>query len=551
MRSLLSTLKEQDPGYFRAVAEQWGIDLPGRASADPAAYLAQSMLEAENLREYIGELPESVRKLIALLSLNKGRMLFAELEREFGTIREMGPGKRDREKPWRAPVSPLEDLWYRGLIGRAFADTAHGPREFVYLPHDIQHLIPAQGSGPDMVCGKLAEDPSVENIASTVILEDATLIIAALRKCAWDRPLEALGEAHGLTESLLFPAALTLASAILHEIGILRSQPFTPDRERATLFLETDRTDALNSLVLGWRDSRAWNDLRAAPGVHNSTEDWPNDPVMSRAGILACMRAVPIGQWWSIDRFVRDIREFSPDFQRPGGDFNSWYLQDGAGQFLRGYDKWDDVEGALIRYVIRGPLFWLGAVDLGRAGLELPPIAFRRTGFSAVLFGEHGSIPDTPAAPIRIQADGMVTLPLFASRMHHFQIARMTDWESRSKDRYVYRISPRSLMNARGQGLKLAHVIAILQAASEEDLPPSIKTAIERWFREGTEATLEEMFVLNVSDAAIIDLMQSHTETSRYLGERISPETIEVRKANWPRLRDAAARLGLFIHAPE
>ncbi len=54
----------------------------------------------------------------------------------------MGPGRLERERPHLAPVNPSEELWYRGLIFSAFAETPSGMAEFLYIPGDIASLLP-------------------------------------------------------------------------------------------------------------------------------------------------------------------------------------------------------------------------------------------------------------------------------------------------------------------------------------------------------------------------------------------------------------------------
>ena len=54
-------------------------------------------------------------------------MPWAGFTRQFGDVREIGAGKRDREQPYLAPASAAEVLFYRGLLERAFFDTDKGP----------------------------------------------------------------------------------------------------------------------------------------------------------------------------------------------------------------------------------------------------------------------------------------------------------------------------------------------------------------------------------------------------------------------------------------
>jgi hypothetical protein len=98
--------------------------------------------------------------------------------------------------------------------------------------------------------------------------------------------------------------------------------------------------------------------------------------------------------YWSLEAFVDGVRQNHPDFQRPAGDYDSWYLREEAsGEFLRGFKRWDAVDGALLRFVICGPLHWLGIVDLAAPEVGKQPSAFRFTAWaSALLSGKAPGI---------------------------------------------------------------------------------------------------------------------------------------------------------------
>ena len=141
MQTLLQTLQDHDLGHLKAIAELWGIDLPHGDPAPAASHLAQSMLRPDVAEEIIESLPQAAMEALQSIILHGGRIPLADMRREFGSIRRMGPGKRDREKPWRAPESSTETLWYRGLIATAFADSPSGLREFVFIPTDLSPLL--------------------------------------------------------------------------------------------------------------------------------------------------------------------------------------------------------------------------------------------------------------------------------------------------------------------------------------------------------------------------------------------------------------------------
>jgi hypothetical protein len=188
MRDLRQSLQDHDLGHLRIIAELWGLDLPPGSASEAGPGLAQAMLNPEAISEIQESLSASARRALAFVLAAGGRVPLADLVRRFGPLREMGPGRRDREKPWRDPASPLEALWYRGLIGRAFADTPTGPQEFAFIPNDLQPLLPQPASDDQNLYGRPAGKPAFTSKASTAAVDDATTLLAALRRRASEEP---------------------------------------------------------------------------------------------------------------------------------------------------------------------------------------------------------------------------------------------------------------------------------------------------------------------------------------------------------------------------
>ncbi len=116
MQPLLRTLQDHDLGHLRIVAELWGLDLSPGSPLEIARALAAAMLQPSALHEVVDGLPADTGQALQALKASGGRMPLADLTRRFGPLREIGAGRRDREKVWRQPTSPLEALWYRGLL---------------------------------------------------------------------------------------------------------------------------------------------------------------------------------------------------------------------------------------------------------------------------------------------------------------------------------------------------------------------------------------------------------------------------------------------------
>ena len=87
---------------------------------------------------------------------------------------------------------------------------------------------------------------------------------------------------------------------------------------------------------------------------------------------------LPRQTWWNLKSFIEAIKEQHPDFQRPAGDYDSWFIRDAAnGHYLRGFTDWDLVDGALIRFLLADVMHRLGLLDLASPGEGREASAFR------------------------------------------------------------------------------------------------------------------------------------------------------------------------------
>ena len=555
MLSLQRSLLDQDIGHLRVIAECWGIELPKGSARQVAAYLVQRMLEPELLDEILEGLPEPAARALHQLVEEHGRIPWQDAIRRFGALREMGPGRRDRIKPWREPISALEILWYRALVSRAFLESPSGLQEFLFIPDDIlTHLTPGE-SQSDAAPGSACDPPLFQIQARNTAGNDAATLLAALRlepSPSW--PLS-ITQQRAIEPFLLQPEARDLILLLLADQGILSSEPLQPSAERVRQFLDLDHGLAGQKLLSAWSKSKRWNDLEQTPGLHYAGDRWPNDPLLSRQSILKHLASVPLGEWWDLDAFVGAIHAQDPSFQRPAGDFDSWYVQDReTGEFLRGYAFWDRVEGALLRFILTGPLFWLGGVNLGAESPDQPVHAFQLTAQAGTLL--HGmqvahAHADEPKQHVEVLPDGRINAPFGTALAVRYQIARFAAWQSVDAAGYTYLLTPGSLEKAKTQGLEPRHIEAILSGAADAPIPPRILGALSRWANAGREGYFEELLVLQVRDAELLQWLRSERSTARYLAEELGPNTCTVKHANWPALRAAAARLGVLLDPPK
>ena len=547
MPDLVHSLPAKDLGFLRIVASLWGVEL---TSADPAlasAELAEALCDAGLVEEVISTLPSEGRAALDALISAGSRMPWGTFARRFGEVREMGAGRRDREQPHIHPTSAAEMLWYRALLAKSFFDTEKGPQEFAYIPDDLlmalefagvageepvdeQPEISVDETTPEMrgnATGEpLGRPASPGEKAHPVpaddrILDDACTLLAALR-------MEMNPPETKIPSAVV--RGFLVAAKIIAEDG-------SPQPEPVRKFLEALRAQALESLGNAWQKSDAFNELRLIPGLVFEGE-WKNQPQETREFLFNLLEPVPDGQWWSIPAFVRDVKQKYPDFQRPAGDYDSWFIKREAdGVFLRGFESWDEVDGALIRYIITGPLHWLGLVDLASTEDGAAQTAFRSARLPARL----------EDAKLTVTSQGRIAVPRLVPRAARYQIARFCVWDEEKADEYRYHITVDSLERARKHGLKTDHLLAVLRKHASAPIPPPFVRAVQRWEMNGTEAKLDNMIVLKVSKPEVLKELRE-SKAGRFLGEPLGPVTVVVKPGAQVKILDALAELGLLAN---
>jgi hypothetical protein len=308
-----------------------------------------------------------------------------------------------------------------------------------------------------------------------------------------------------------------------------------PQPEPIKVFLESSRTDALASLQSAWAESESFNELWLMPGIICEGE-WKNQPQETREFLLNLLDAIPEGKWWSLAALIRDVKQKYADFQRPAGDYDSWFIKREAdGQYLRGFSSWDQVDGALIKYFITHILHWLGQVDLCIADGAAEPTSFRVTNVHAT--GKEDK-------KLHVSSQGLISVPRLAPRVVRYQVSRFCEWEEPKEDLYRYRISTRSLARAKEQGLKIEHLLALLAKYADAGAPPSLVRALKRWEVNGTEARVQTQVILKVSRPEVLEELR-RSKAAKFLGEALSPTTIIVKSGAIQKVMEALMELGI------
>jgi hypothetical protein len=534
MPDLTHALQGNDLGFLRIVANAWRLELDQPDAATALPVLVSGMKNPALLKEVVSALSIEVQEALQTLMENEGKLGWAMFCRRFGDVRPMGPGKRDRERPDVNNPSITEVLFYRALIAKAFFNRPPEPQEYAYIPDDLVEYFDFLTPNPHPPLGRPASpnEKAVTIPATDRILDHTCTLLAALRTGLPLEPFEGR-----------WPVPLPVLLSLLNAAGLIDANQQI-QTEAVRVFLEASRGNALAQLSRAWQKSTAFNELRLLPGLCFEGA-WDNLPLQVRQTLLNVISHLPQDNWWSLNALVAGMKEKLPDFQRPGGDYDSWFIrQEGSDKFLRGFETWDLIDGALIRFLVTGPLYWLGWYDLAAPAEGAAATAFRPSAWAAELWQGKppGGLP-VENIPLRITSGGRLRIPTLAPRSARYQIARFCEWESETAEEYRFKIAPASLERARQQGLKTGHLLALLRRYAAPPLPPTLVQGLERWEKLGAQATLEQAILLRLASAEMLAALRQ-SRAARYLGDTLSPTVVIVKPGGEEAIRQALAELG-------
>jgi hypothetical protein len=543
MQNLAQTLADYDLELLRVIANRWDVELP-RSVKGAVAALSKVMLDRERAAAIWARLSDEQRGVLQTLLGSAGYKMPAPMfKRIAGEVRQMGVERLVREKPYLSPVSHAEALYYLGLI--AFG----GGQAFVYVPSDLAPLLPIEKTGYDLSAPAQRSEPLLSlpepqgiRAADTSLVDDLTTFLAACYN--EDVPLvnESLSDEQRMALEPFFigkveVARLALMVSLALDMGIagLEGEKIKPVPAKARSWLDAPRPAQVRALAEGWQGSRRFNELFHVPTLKvERTGTWQNDPLLARQAICGYLEMVPPNGWWSVDELIETIHEEEPDFMRPDGDYESWYIRDAkTNKYLRGFEHWHAVDGAVLRFILTVPMHWLGLVDIAENGAVC-----RLTPYGRALVGVSEWPPNPPpnapneGKPITVDAEGTCRAMRATNRYERFQLARFTNWIGgvSSVEGYQYLITPESVARAQKQGVRAEQIVTFLRRVTGDKVPTAVIQQLQTWASaQAQTATLEQLWVLRLPSEALLDKLFELPKVRRFLGARLGAQAVAVR----------------------
>jgi hypothetical protein len=536
MPDIRQSLQGKDLQFLNNLAMIWGIELQTHDLRSVIQETANAMSDKEQILDIVEALDTDSKAALQALHTADGKIPWPLFVRKYGELRTMGAARREREQPNLHPINATEVLWYRGLLGKAFFNIQKEPQEYAYIPDEMNTILSAIMAPvvEKKTYGRPATSMEKKHIipATDTILDHLTTFLSAIRT---GHPLDTLP---WLNQTIPVPFLTQLAgyAHLINNDGIIQS-------DQVRRFMEASRAEALYILFRSWVES-PFNDLHHLPGLVFEGH-WQNEPLETRQFLINELHQLPPKTWWSLPAFVESIRLHTPDFQRPAGDYDSWYIRQQNNQgYLRGIQYWDAIDGALLRLLITKHFHWLGIMDLACADTQTQPTAFRFSAWAEDMLSNRPPVMTTnETETVKILQDGLIQIPRSTSRAIRYQIARFSQMEKEDAWMYEYRIRPDSLAAAVKSGLKIEQFVSLIQRAGEKPIPPSVFALLENWKNHGLQASIAPAFLLTVDKPEILEhLMNSRAK--KYLGEPLNATTILIQEKHQKLVMSILAELG-------
>ena len=549
MVKLEDALQECTLALLRKIATSHAIPVAEETlRAELAVQISQTFAGSGYLAAYAAELSGDERQALRFLADHEWSGQAFLLERQFAGAQEADSSHQ--------PMPLIVSLLQKGLIYRSFGTIGTWRGELYHVPEEIREAIassiPANPGPavPDVRAGIVPE--AAEQRDSSV---DLFCLLSFLRRgdrrayqgflSRFDLPKleqETGGGASDVETKDAERRWRFLLHLALAAGWVRRDGPLLKPGRLAVQLLSGDPREVRQRIVDRYLKERSWSDLTEAGRVRQSLGSRRIDETAARQVVLHYLREFSTSAVWiSEASFCDAVHAANPDFLREDyASLSSAMVDVAAEAELSGADSWDPVEGEWIRYVLRGPLYWLGIVRWGRDS------AGRRTALQFMTeVAAHDTAPllsaGTRQAVFRddlgVFAPAGVDLGLLY-RIEPYMILRARDAAGSS-----YRLSKTSVLRGLevgGSWEELRDLMGQLSAL----VPEHVFHQIQGWCASYGRLVLEGGVLLTAATEEEAEAVGQAEGLAHFLSERLGRRTFRVVPERTWQLADSLREAG-------
>jgi len=545
----------------RAVSEAWQTDLTPGPELEDVRALADAILSSPRVSEVLGALSARAREALDAIVCAGGALPAARL-RDYGSLPRSGAARLARERPWRSPASPLEELYYKGLVYRAYGSPEEALAEIVLVPEDLQTVVAGHLSVDAAASLGTVDAVPSERLADDACSEDLLAILVRLRSgginaidpqpdpAAPDYAPDALDLGQRL-QGPREPERLALLRQLLWRLRLVRTVGGRPQPSlRARDWLRLSQTRRQRAVYLAWRDDPHWSELYHLAGLRFGEEERTVHSItQARRNLVTALERTPPDRWIPLADMVAYLKRVRPDFLRADGDYDSAYARSASsGEYLTGFAHWEAVEGTLARHLLARSLHWLGLVDLG-----LDPdgtvtacrvSAAGRRILTEQSAGDEDGAASSPASVAMADDALIVTVPVSGTLYDRYRLERIGEWLSQDETAR-YRMAPDTIWSQQDGDISVEQVTRFLKRITGGALDAAALNILQAWGERYGRVAMRRVVLLDTADEATMRRLLSSPRVRALLGPAVSSRSRLVEEEHLGALHEALDELGI------
>ncbi len=504
--------------------------------------LAQRLSDPRYLRTRVETLSDEQRRALAAARAGGGEL------RGFLLARILGSADSGASQP----------LLEQGFLFRTFAPLGPHRGEVFAVPDEVLDLLepevlpegagdaglPAAAEAPKRP-DRRASDPVFSLFALASFLQrhvaEREDFDAGAQAVAFGEEVKLWAQEPGgwpWQERWAFFRHLALATSLLG-----RRPDGTTAPNRSLFDLLSDRPRLVERLWRAYTRDRDWSELLRCGAPQADELAGQVDAPAARDAVVRAVARLPVGVWHPLDDVVAWLGRSIPSFLREQLDSRSAALLDpDTGRLLLGEGSWERVEGRLIRYLLLGPLYWLGAIGTDASGrlVTLTP-----TG--AWLLGRAEEPPSRPVEGCTWEGE----LKLLASARTDLgallHLERYVHPTSRGQPSR-YTLDRNQIGAALATGGSVRECRELLAALTRGPLPEAVAKQLAEWESRFGAIVLRPTVVMEARTPADLDAAEAIDEVKPFVRRKLAPSVAEIPASH---ALDVARSLRAAGHLPQ
>jgi len=318
--------------------------------------------------------------------------------------------------------------------------------------------------------------------------------------------------------------------------------------DRMREFLRLSRSRRLEELVRTWLKMDRWCELslfssiagkarvrRLVGAAYLSRREFLQQLVDGQRFLINVVSRLEENKWYSVNALLETLRALRPDFLMRSsrgafGNRPSWWFQSVATD--RDLDPssredWRAAEGQYIVGLLRGPLLWMGIIDLAYVGGKLE--AFRTRPLASLLSGRAPLHAEGEEAHIEVGADLSVAISpgIVDAKVHGF-LEKLGVLVEATPTRFRYRLTPDRVGQAFEEGFSIEDISSFLHKYGAP-ISTEMRQALEKWRAGyGLVRLYDNLTVVEFADDYALREIRACTSIEQYIIFEFSPRLVAV-----------------------